>query len=106
MARQNITEIQGLYETKFGELSEKFFKEEPWPSAETIGPLVKGDMEFINLYRELCNRHVHSKLKPTLDQRLEAYYNYLDIFDSILGWSTGPCCCALTSDRRTGTPGT
>jgi len=70
---------------KFNTLTEKYFKEEAWPSPETVAPLVNNDMMFITLYRELYYRHVHSKLKPTLEQRLEAYDNYIDLFETFSG---------------------
>jgi len=81
---RNIAEIQALYETQFSALTQKFFKEEAWPSAEVIAPLVKNDAVFVMLYRELYYRHVHSQLKPTLDHRLEAYDNYVDLFNYLL----------------------
>ncbi len=41
---QNVTEIQAIYETQFNVLSERFFKEEAWPPAEVVAPIVKNDV--------------------------------------------------------------
>ena len=37
---RNVFEIQSMYESSFNRISEKFFKNSPWPSAEIISPLV------------------------------------------------------------------
>ncbi|XP_015749669.1 PREDICTED: eukaryotic translation initiation factor 3 subunit L-like, partial [Acropora digitifera] len=39
---------------------------------------------FLILYKELYYRHIYNKLKPTLDQRFESYFNYCDLFNYIL----------------------
>ena len=44
MTLQNVTETQAIYETQFNALSERFFKEEAWPPAEVVAPIVKNDV--------------------------------------------------------------
>ena len=39
-----MSEAQAVYETQYNALSEKFYKEELWPRAETVAPLVKNDV--------------------------------------------------------------
>ena len=36
------------------------------------------------LYKELYYRHIYSKLQPTLEQRIESWLNYCDIFNLLL----------------------
>lgn len=81
---QNLFEIQSMYENSFNKLTDRYYKTTPWPEAEAIAPLVGSDQVFLILYKELHYRHIYSKLKPTLDQRLESYYNYCDLFNYIL----------------------
>ena len=37
---QNIPEILDIYESEFNKLSERYFVEFPWPSADLVAPLV------------------------------------------------------------------
>eukprot|EP00166_Cyanidium_caldarium_P003230 ctg_314.g114 len=39
---------------------------------------------FLLLYKELCYRHIHTRLHPTLTQRFESWENYLELFDRAL----------------------
>ena len=40
---------------------------------------------FLILYKELFYRHVFAKLKPALEQRIEAFDNYMAFFNLVLG---------------------
>ena len=44
------------------------------------------DPVFLNLYRELCFRHIYARVPggPTIHQRFESYYNYCKLFNYIL----------------------
>ncbi|KXJ28540.1 eukaryotic translation initiation factor 3 subunit L [Exaiptasia diaphana] len=81
---QNLHDIQLIYENGFNRLTERYFNKSPWPEADYISPLVEDDQVFLILYKELYYRHIYNKLKPTLDQRFESYYNYCDLFNYIL----------------------
>lgn len=45
-------------------------------------------MQFLLLYKELYYRHIYSKLQPTLEQRMESWLNYCDIFNLLLSVDT------------------
>eukprot|EP01119_Soliformovum_irregulare_P017011 TRINITY_DN500_c5_g1_i1.p1 TRINITY_DN500_c5_g1~~TRINITY_DN500_c5_g1_i1.p1 ORF type:complete len:529 (+),score=138.88 TRINITY_DN500_c5_g1_i1:151-1737(+) len=77
---KNVYEIFSMYENNFNKIAERFYKNSPWPSAEMIGPIVNQDPAFILLYKELYYRHIYTRLQPTLEQRLESWKNYSDIF--------------------------
>jgi len=83
---QNIFEVQRAYENGFNELTDRFFKDKPWPSAETIAPVVQEDHLFLILYKELYYRHIYARIRegPSLEQRFESYYNYCNLFNYIL----------------------
>jgi len=83
---QNLFEIQKAYETGFNELTERFFKDKPWPCAEDVSPIVHEDQRFLILYRELYFRHIYARIRegPTMEQRFDSYYNYCNLFNYIL----------------------
>lgn len=83
---QNIFEIQNYYENGFNKLTDRFFKNSPWPDDEVVAPVVQGDQLFLILYKELYYRHVYARVQgdPTLKQRFESYYNYCSLFNFIL----------------------
>jgi len=80
----NVYEVHTNYEATFNKLTDRFYKSTPWPSAETIAPLVGNDAQFLLLYKELYYRHIYSKLQPTMEQRVASWKNYCDIFDMLL----------------------
>lgn len=65
--------MHGCYESLFNKLTEKYYKNTPWPDAETISPLVNDDSYFMIFYRELYFRHIYAKLQPTIEQRFQSY---------------------------------
>ena len=100
-----VEELHSLYEATFTRLSERHFKNVPWPSAEAVARLLSagdggGDIDdegdegdeggstdlkvFLLLYKELSYRHIHTRLHPTLTQRFESWENYLELFDRAL----------------------
>lgn len=44
--------------------------------------------QFLLLYKELYYRHIYSKLQPSLEQRMESWLNYCDIFNLLLSVDT------------------
>ncbi|PVD37619.1 hypothetical protein C0Q70_00215 [Pomacea canaliculata] len=88
---QNLFEVQNCYENGFNKLTDRFFKNSPWPEAEVIAPIVGNDQVFLILYKELYYRHVYARVQngPSLEQRFESYYNYCNLFNYILN-ADGP----------------
>jgi len=53
---RNIPEIESMYEVSFPKLSERYFKQGPWPHVEAISDLVDQDHVFCLLYKVMsCN---------------------------------------------------
>jgi hypothetical protein len=92
-----LEDVHHLYETVYRELTEKYFKESPWPSVASISPECRGDEEFLVYYRFVCFfsfarfhfkcllihremtlRHffTFNKTKPQLSDYLEAWATY------------------------------
>lgn len=84
ICENNVYEIHQMYESSFHKLSERLFRESPWPTAEAIAPVVEQDHVFCLLYRELYFRHVFARLQPTLEQRCESWDNYCNLFQVVL----------------------
>jgi len=81
---RNVYEIYSTYENTFNKITEKYFKNSPWPPAEAIAPLVHNDQLFLILYKELYFRHIYAKLQPTLEQRVDSWKNYCEFFNYLL----------------------
>ncbi|KAL0601849.1 Eukaryotic translation initiation factor 3 subunit L [Plecturocebus cupreus] len=77
---QKVYEIQDIYENSWIKLTERFFKNPPWPKAEAIAPQVGNHAS-----------HIYAKVnwEPSLEQRFESYYNYCSLFNYILNFD-GP----------------
>ncbi|KAK8914274.1 hypothetical protein KSP39_PZI024331 [Platanthera zijinensis] len=81
---KNVYEINQMYEGSFQLLSERMFRETPWPSVEAVAQYVDKDHVFCLLYRELWFRHVYARLSPTGRQRVESWDNYCSLFGVVL----------------------
>uniref|UniRef100_A0A1D1Y3Z8 Eukaryotic translation initiation factor 3 subunit L n=1 Tax=Anthurium amnicola TaxID=1678845 RepID=A0A1D1Y3Z8_9ARAE len=81
---RNVYEIHQMYEGSFQKLSERMFRESPWPSVEAVAPYVDNDHVFCLLYREMWFRHLYARLAPTGRQRVESWDNYCSLFTVIL----------------------
>lgn len=81
-----VADIHSMYENSFNKITEKYFKQSPWPSSESIAPFVNHDKIFLILYKELYFRHIYAKLTvgPTLEQRFDSWRNYCDLFNYVL----------------------
>jgi translation initiation factor 3 subunit L len=77
---KNVYEIHQMYEGSFNKITERMFKQSPWPVVEAIAPFVENDHVFCLLYKELYFRHVFARLTPTLEQRMESWDNYCTLF--------------------------
>ncbi len=83
--RSSVTDVEYLYENGHKKLTEKFFRDQSWPSAEVIAPLVHNDVAFLMFYKELYYRHIYASLQPTIEHRLESFKNYEALFKFVLG---------------------
>ncbi|PIK35760.1 putative eukaryotic translation initiation factor 3 subunit L isoform X1, partial [Apostichopus japonicus] len=54
----NVSDVTTCYEHDFNKLSERFFKNSPWPDAENIIQMFGSDHVFLILYKELFYRHI------------------------------------------------
>lgn len=77
---KNVYEIHQMYETSFHTLSDRMFKDTPWPSVEGVAQYVDNDHVFCLLYREMWYRHLYARLSPTLKQRIDSWDNYCSLF--------------------------
>ncbi|CAI9093495.1 OLC1v1029004C1 [Oldenlandia corymbosa var. corymbosa] len=81
---KNVYEIHQMYENSFQSLSERMFKDVPWPSVDAVAPHVDNDHVFCLLYREMWFRHLYARLTPTLKQRIDSWDNYCNLFQVVL----------------------
>ncbi|XP_051129923.1 uncharacterized protein LOC127250602 [Andrographis paniculata] len=81
---KNVYEIHQMYETSFQSISDRFFKETPWPSVDSVAPYVDNDHVFCLLYREMWFRHLYARLVPTLTHRIDSWDNYCNLFQVVL----------------------
>lgn len=81
-------EISQLYDIDYNNITEKLYRTSPWPSADTVAPLVREDENFLFLYKELYFRHIYARLKPSVDDRFDSFQNYISLFNIILGLTT------------------
>lgn len=81
---RNANEIKACYEAHLKRLTDKFYKNAPWPSADQIAPIVNDDKIFLTLYKELYFRHLYASSHPTVNDRIESFENYCDFFNLII----------------------
>lgn len=81
---KNVYEIHQMYEGSFQKLSDRLFKESPWPSVDAVAPYVDHDHVFCLLYKEMWFRHLYARLSPTPKQRIDSWDNYCSLFQVVL----------------------
>ena len=81
---KNVYEIHQMYESSFQTLSDRLFKETPWPSVDAVAHHVDNDHVFCLLYREMWYRHLYARLSPTAKQRNDSWDNYCSLFQVVL----------------------
>lgn len=79
-------EIADLYTVQYSKTTERFFKASPWPTADLIADIVSNDADFLVVYREMFYRHVHNNRDcfPTVQDRVAAFKNYIELFNIFL----------------------
>lgn len=82
--QEKLHGIHMCYELKFSSISDRFYKQGPWPHPDQVYPILEDDV-CLMLYKELYFRHVYAKLGQTLtlEQRMESFDNYCVLFDRI-----------------------
>lgn len=73
-----------LYNGTFRELTAKYFAQGPWPSPQSIASECGNDDLFLALYKELTQRHLHSVSRPQVQDRIDGWHVYRNLFDLIL----------------------
>ena len=81
---RNVSEIHTMYTLSWAKLSERYFKMAPWPPVEYISKLVDNDHVFNLLYKEMYFRHLYARTSPTMEQRIESWNTYCDLFHVIV----------------------
>ncbi|EEC78744.1 hypothetical protein OsI_18958 [Oryza sativa Indica Group] len=82
---RNVYETHQMYEGGFTRLSDRHFRDTPWPPAEAVAAHCDGDHVFLLLYRELWFRHAHARVQGlTPAQRAESWDNYCSLFSVVL----------------------
>lgn len=85
----NVNELQQLYESRFAQLTETYYKAVDWPGDEEVRWMV-GDLEpsklevFIVFYKELYFRQAYAMNVITLEERFGSYFNYCAMFNLLL----------------------
>jgi translation initiation factor 3 subunit L len=80
-----VDEVKFLYDQKFKELSDKYFSQSPWPSANAIAKECGDDEVFLLFYNEMSLRHRFSRMKVIpVALYLEAWENYNRLFNVLL----------------------
>eukprot|EP01118_Nematostelium_gracile_P019298 TRINITY_DN8905_c0_g1_i1.p1 TRINITY_DN8905_c0_g1~~TRINITY_DN8905_c0_g1_i1.p1 ORF type:complete len:493 (+),score=96.24 TRINITY_DN8905_c0_g1_i1:95-1573(+) len=82
---KSVLEIHSMYENSFNKVTDKYYKQSSWPSLNQISHLIGPEPFFALLYKELYYRHLYAKLIPTLEQRVESWNNYHQLFTQLLG---------------------
>ena len=82
----NLPELRQHYFFGFNELQDKYYKDIPWPDETAIAPLCSDNSFFQMLYKELTMRHLHGLKLATVNDRIDGYYHFLEMFDFILQW--------------------
>lgn len=89
---RSVEEQKVLYRSTFSELSERYFKtggdnnstNSRWPKAEGIASECNNDKLFLALYEELTYRQMFTTCRPTVQDRLEGWKIYKNLFDLLL----------------------
>ena len=108
---RNIYQLHQLYEVDFPKLSERYYSDSSWPTPEQIADSVDEDentgagggrSSASLLYRELYYRHVYSKLTVDVEDRVESFHAYVELFHAILSMSSDALLQSAHRDQKGG----
>ena len=80
----DMREISACFEDRFTDIANSLYRSQRWPSSEVVGPYLDQHPAAIALYHELCYRHIYLRLTPTMDERIESWNNYCQLFELVL----------------------
>ncbi|XP_022191689.1 eukaryotic translation initiation factor 3 subunit L [Nilaparvata lugens] len=88
ISQGNVYVMQDLYENYYPQLTETYYSKCPWPQVEEVeiilNHLDRDDIFFV-LYKELYYRHIYARVQPTLQQRIDSYWNYCSFMNFLIG---------------------
>eukprot|EP00727_Mastigamoeba_balamuthi_P000616 m51a1_g10551 putative eukaryotic translation initiation factor 3 subunit l-like (579) ;mRNA; r:38355-40527 len=86
-------DVQSCYDDGFNKLTDKFFKQQPWPLPEAVVRHLDASVgaveQFALLYREMYYRHIYGRLQPTPEQRVASWANYCELLDALAAAADG-----------------
>ena len=101
LSTRNIYQLHQLYETDFPKLSERYFSDSSWPTPEQMADSVEEEdgqggggahsgtrSPASLLYRDLYYRHIYSKLTVDVEDRIDSFHAYVELFHAILSMSS------------------
>lgn len=80
----NAAEQTLLYHGTFRDLSTKYFASSAWPSPSSISSECQNEPLFLAFYREITHRHLHSSTRPAVQDRIDGWHIYRNLFDLLL----------------------
>lgn len=86
-------EVAGLYESQFGKLTERFYKNDRWPALDKVKDKFSNTEKtpFVeSLYKEMYFRHVYGRLQPTFEDRKDSWDNYTSLLQTLTAQCTAP----------------
>lgn len=81
---QVASEQSAQYNGQFTDLSNKYFAQSAWPSPESIASECSNDPLFLAFYKELTHRHLHSVTRISVQDRVNGWHVYRELFDLLL----------------------
>jgi translation initiation factor 3 subunit L len=82
---QNVGELEPLYFSQYGRLSERYFSNSAWPEYESLKHIALSNNEsFELLYRELFYRHLLKQAQPSVSHWVGSWRNYCALFEHLL----------------------
>ena len=94
LATRNIFQLHQLYENDFPQLSERYYPDSSWPHPDEMARAMEDDEGAALsggsgkgvqlLYRDLYYRHIYSKLTVDIDDRIDSFHAYTELFHTML----------------------
>lgn len=88
--KRDVFGTHQLYSDELQKINERYYSNTPMPTATEIAAQANNDDHFLVLYREIQLRHSFATVKSTLSDALDAFQNYIDLFNVLLGQSEDP----------------
>ena len=98
LSSRNIYALHQLYESDFPKLSERYYSDSSWPTPEQMADSVGEEDDGGGqgggvrssaslLYRDLYYRHIYSKLTVDVEDRVESFHAFMELFHALLSMS-------------------